>query len=86
MFTVTSEAKGCLFTWAKQTIIMPTFLVNCSGGALNVDMAVNKKNEFLLFRIFVQWSQLNRITDNVINWLKGSNLSLLTSSKLIFHT
>ncbi len=36
--------------------------------------------------MFIQWTLLYGITDNVINWLMGSNLVQLTSPKLHFHT
>ncbi len=34
----------------------------------------------------IQWAPLNGITDNRINRLMGSNLSRMTSPKLLFHT
>jgi hypothetical protein len=34
----------------------------------------------------VQWVLLNEITDNVINRLMESNVSKVTSHKLLYHT
>jgi hypothetical protein len=39
----------------------------------------------IAFFIILQWLTLHRITDNVINWLMGSNASWLISSKLLCH-
>jgi hypothetical protein len=37
-------------------------------------------------QIKIQWALLSGIMDNRINWLKGSNLSRITSPKLLFYT
>ena len=44
------------------------------------------KYSYSYFYIKVQWALLNGVIDNVFNWLLGSNLSQLTSPKLLFHT
>jgi hypothetical protein len=54
------------------------------GKNLNRSWIVRLES-YVLF-VFIQWPLLYGITDNVINWLMGSNLVQLTSPKLHFHT
>ena len=70
----------------QRKIRIRSFQKRFSEGIARQEKLFLSKNENRGKGLNIQWAPLNGITDNRINRLMASNLSRMTSPKLLFHT